>query len=74
MPRVSSTIQAIPQPSLSLPPISRMFIALAMMIARWDARLRTRNALGKLDNHMLRDIGLCPMTQSAECGKPFWRD
>lgn len=33
---------------------------------------RTRNALGSLDDSMLKDIGLSSTTASKEAGRPIW--
>jgi uncharacterized protein YjiS (DUF1127 family) len=32
----------------------------------------TRRALARLDGHMLKDIGLDPLSARAEAEKPFW--
>jgi uncharacterized protein YjiS (DUF1127 family) len=58
----------------SLPPLSRLLVSLALVLAQWDDRRRTRRSLEKLDGIMLRDIGLDPNSVMAECRKPFWRD
>lgn len=39
----------------------------------WAQRRQTRHTLGKLTDHMLRDIGLDPLTAQSEATKPFWR-
>jgi uncharacterized protein YjiS (DUF1127 family) len=36
-------------------------------------RRRDRQRLGKLDAHLLRDIGLEPQEAHRECAKPFWQ-
>ena len=64
---------ALPAPA-SLPPLSRALVALALTLARWEDRRRTRAALSRLDAHLLRDTGLTPLVRDAECLKPFWRD
>ncbi len=38
------------------------------------ARRRQRAALSRLDQHMLRDIGLDQTHVAEECTKPAWRD
>jgi uncharacterized protein YjiS (DUF1127 family) len=58
----------------SLPPLSRSLLALALAVARWEDRQRTRSALARLDDHLLRDIGLPQDHAKTECAKPFWRD
>jgi len=40
----------------------------------WAARERERDALSRLDDHLLRDIGLARETARREWTKPFWRD
>jgi uncharacterized protein YjiS (DUF1127 family) len=37
------------------------------------ARRRDRQRLGKLDAHLLRDIGLEAQEAQRECAKPFWQ-
>ncbi|MGL4309943.1 MAG: DUF1127 domain-containing protein [Paracoccaceae bacterium] len=39
-----------------------------------QGRMATRRALGRLDTHLLRDIGLDQLSARAESAKPFWRD
>lgn len=57
-----------------LPPLSRALVAVALAVARWDDRRRSRNALSRLDGHILTDIGLTPDRARDEMSKPFWRD
>lgn len=37
------------------------------------ARRRDRAVLARLDDHLLRDIGLSPDEARTEAAKPFWR-
>jgi uncharacterized protein YjiS (DUF1127 family) len=39
----------------------------------WHQRARDRQALGRLDGHMLHDIGLSPADVEQEVSKPFWQ-
>lgn len=39
----------------------------------WTGRRAARHALGRLEPHLLRDIGLMPEAAAAEAQKPFWR-
>ncbi|MGA0542327.1 DUF1127 domain-containing protein [Neotabrizicola sp. VNH66] len=73
MPRHVQTQEFARPLSPALPPVSRLLIGLALTLARWDTRLRSRNALSNLDGHLLRDIGLTDMSRRSECDKPFWR-
>ena len=71
VPRSSSLAPALIAP-MALPPASRLLVGLALILARWDDRVRSRRALSKLDSHMLRDIGLTDVARQAECRKPAW--
>ena len=42
-------------------------------IARWIERARQRDALSRLDDAMLRDIGITRAEAVREWEKPFWR-
>lgn len=43
------------------------------LIVAWHRRARDRQALRRLDDHYLRDIGLTRHEIMQECEKPFWR-
>jgi uncharacterized protein YjiS (DUF1127 family) len=43
-------------------------------VQTWAMRRRERQTLAKLDDHMLRDIGLSRTTAKQECAKPFWAE
>lgn len=45
----------------------------AAVIAAWHRRARDRQALDRLNDHHLKDIGLTRHQIMMECGKPFWR-
>ena len=40
----------------------------------WRERIRGRNDLARLDERMLRDIGLNPADRDFLVNKPFWRE
>lgn len=42
-------------------------------IGAWSERARQRRALGRLDDRLLRDIGLTPEQARSESMRPFWR-
>ena len=44
-----------------------------LMLARFAARRRQRQALAVLDARLLRDVGITPDQARAEAAKPFWR-
>ena len=43
-----------------------------VLVAAWHSRLCEREALARLDDHLLADIGLTREAQMVECSKPFW--
>ncbi|MHA1536569.1 MAG: DUF1127 domain-containing protein [Alphaproteobacteria bacterium] len=45
----------------------------AGMLAKWQERVNSRHALLKLDDRMLRDIGVSRADAVSESDKPFWR-
>ena len=42
-------------------------------VAKALSRRRERQLLARLDDHLLRDIGLRPEDARQECAKPFWQ-
>ncbi|MFN7225346.1 MAG: DUF1127 domain-containing protein [Paracoccaceae bacterium] len=57
----------------SLPPLSRLVLAAAVRVVTWETRQRSRKGLTQLDAHLLRDIGIDPMTAEAEARRRFWQ-
>jgi len=49
-----------------------MLRQVATAISTYATRRATRRALGRLDEYMLRDIGVDPLHARQEVGKPFW--
>ncbi|MEZ5932019.1 MAG: DUF1127 domain-containing protein [Alphaproteobacteria bacterium] len=45
----------------------------AGLLSAWRSRARDRQTLGRLNDHMLRDIGLTRHQVVIECDKPFWQ-
>jgi len=39
----------------------------------WNERIRQRQALAALDDHLLRDIGISRTAAATETSQPFWR-
>lgn len=72
MSRTASTALALP-PLAALPPVSRLLVATALVLARWEDRRRSRLALERLSPQHLRDIGLTPAVAETEAARPFWR-
>ncbi|TGD45183.1 DUF1127 domain-containing protein [Pseudotabrizicola sediminis] len=58
----------------SLPPLSRLVLAAAVRVVKWESLRRTRNDLKRLDRHLLRDVGIDPLTAQAEASRRFWQD
>ncbi len=56
-----------------LPPLSRLLVTLALTVAAWELRHRTRKALALMSPERLSDIGCDPLTAGIEVEKPFWR-
>jgi uncharacterized protein YjiS (DUF1127 family) len=44
------------------------------VLALWQERNRMRHSLAKMDNRLLRDIGLTRDDVRLELRKPFWRE
>ncbi|AWB48560.1 hypothetical protein HYN69_08600 [Gemmobacter aquarius] len=70
---MSPRLHALHLPA-SLPPLSRMLVSVALVLANWEDRRRTRTSLARLDDHLLQDIGLGADSAASEFAKPFWRD
>ena len=53
----------------------RLFSAreLVAMVAVWRQRARQRRQLARLDDALLKDIGLTRCDAEMEAAKPFWR-
>jgi uncharacterized protein YjiS (DUF1127 family) len=43
------------------------------LVASWHSLARQREALARLDDRLLADIGLTREAQMVECSKLFWR-
>lgn len=56
-----------------LPPVSRVFVALAQIALTWELRRTGRRSLRNLDVHLLKDIGLTTQDARIEADKRFWQ-
>lgn len=57
-------------------PIAKLGVMLSAAMAmprRWARRRHERRALLRLDDHMLRDIGLDRFRAEEMAARPFWR-
>lgn len=63
---------ALVERSQNLPPLTRALIGLAQVVQTWEMRLRTRKPLSNLEDHILKDIGICRRQAEEEWQKPFW--
>lgn len=52
---------------------SRLLVRAFDALIAWQSRSADRTQLGRLDDHMLRDIGLSRADVEREASKPFWR-
>jgi uncharacterized protein YjiS (DUF1127 family) len=70
---------SIGDPRLAAPPQPRRLLLalrssdLAATLRVWCSRHRQRSALGELDDHLLKDIGVTRDEALRETAKPFWR-
>ncbi len=44
------------------------------IVSMWQERTAARHAMTRLDDHVLRDIGMTRADVERECMKPFWRE
>lgn len=56
-----------------LPLIAALAVRFAGLVTQWDQRHRTRNALKKLDDRMLNDIGVTYREARIEVARRFWQ-
>ena len=72
------------RPEHKRPPLGRRLLAraiigvwlatvwMAFWLSLWRARIRQRRALARLDDRLLRDVGLSRDQARREAAKPFW--
>ena len=53
--------------------IATAAVATLAQIQTWRERARSRRALLRLDDHMLRDLGISRATAEFKGSQPFWR-
>ncbi|WP_170480489.1 DUF1127 domain-containing protein [Ruegeria arenilitoris] len=55
-----------------LPLIAALAVQFAATVTKWEQRRRSRLNLGKLDDRLLRDVGLTRFQAHDEIGLYFW--
>ena len=55
-----------------LPLLARLAMQFAVIETTWDMKYRTRKQLQRLDDHLLRDIGIERDAACTEARRPFW--
>ncbi|WP_413871038.1 DUF1127 domain-containing protein [Albidovulum sp.] len=58
---------------LTAPAAPQTWSRVASVLRQWSDRRQSRIALGRLNAHLVRDIGLDPLAAEAEAARPFWR-
>ena len=53
--------------------LARHLLAPIAVLLDWQQRLRERSALARMDDRLLKDIGLSRSQVECEVSKPFWR-
>jgi uncharacterized protein YjiS (DUF1127 family) len=54
-------------------PARSVFVAILETLLDWQERARSRVLLSRLDDRMLRDLGITRVDAARETDKPFWR-
>ena len=60
-------------PVRSVTGFGRLAARAVALVQLWQERARGRRELQRLDNHMLKDIGLNRIDALREAEKPFWK-
>lgn len=55
-----------------LPLIAALAVQFAATVTQWERRRRSRVNLGKLDDHLLKDVGLTHHQAGRESKRHFW--
>lgn len=57
-----------------LPAVAAVALVVAVTVTKWTVRRKTRKALGRLEPHHLKDIGMTREQAWREAAMPFWLD
>lgn len=55
-----------------LPLIAMLAVRFAASVTKWEQRRRSRVNLGRLDDRLLRDVGLTRHQANSETSRYFW--
>ncbi|GAA6157951.1 DUF1127 domain-containing protein [Ruegeria sp. HU-ET01832] len=55
-----------------LPLIASLAVQFAATVTKWERQRRSRVNLSKLDDRLLRDVGLTRHQADREINRPFW--
>ncbi|MDA7964216.1 DUF1127 domain-containing protein [Ruegeria sp.] len=55
-----------------LPLIAALAVRFAVVVTKWEQRRRSRVNLGRLDDRLLRDVGLTRYQAESEVSRFFW--
>ncbi len=55
-----------------LPLIAALAVRFAATVTKWEQRRRSRVNLGRLDDRLLRDVGLTRYQANSETSRYFW--
>ncbi|MBO9413338.1 MULTISPECIES: DUF1127 domain-containing protein [Ruegeria] len=55
-----------------LPLIASLAVRFAATVTKWERQRRSRVNLSKLDDRLLRDVGLTRHQADREINRPFW--
>jgi uncharacterized protein YjiS (DUF1127 family) len=56
-----------------LPVLAQFAVVFAGVVTKWRTNARTRIHLSKLNDHLLRDVGLTRAAAHREAQLPFWK-
>lgn len=59
-------------PATQIPSWQALVAETFQRITTWSETARQRRALGALEPHLLRDIGVTPQAAANEAARPFW--
>jgi uncharacterized protein YjiS (DUF1127 family) len=54
------------------PTLSELINRIQKLIVTWNNRRRSRRQLARVDNHILKDIGISEATRFIEVNNSFW--